>query len=165
MLDISQFSAAAVSVPRVLLAMLFGGIAVSATAGELTPQQLAIVGNKIAHDFKAPGRAKTRNLTTKERKIIASVVTHDFKDPDTARFRWLSVGEPMPDHPVLFYYCASVNGRNSYGAYTGYVPFLVSVHPMKNRIVGAYTPAVASDDIPAQKILWMCSKAGAALPQ
>lgn len=149
----------------VLAAVLFVGILAPAAAEELTPQQMQFLGIMAERSFKAPSRTRARDLTPQEMKIIADVVAHDFNDPESTRFRWLPVGDPMAV-PGLFYYCASVNSKNLYGAYSGYRPFYIAVKPEKDRIVSAVGAVVADgDESEARMVLWVCAKAGAALPR
>ena len=58
----------------------------------------------------------------------------DMKDPDAAKFLWVPVVEANGSAA----YCGFVNGKNSYGGYTGYHPFMVRVAPdAKQPVTGA----------------------------
>jgi hypothetical protein len=48
-------------------------------------------------------------------------LTKDFKDPDGAKYRDLAVYRELDGKDL--YLCGEVNAKNSYGAFTGYVPF------------------------------------------
>lgn len=48
-------------------------------------------------------------------------VTKDFKDPEGAKFRGLAVYTQADGKSLGL--CGEVNAKNSYGAFTGYVPF------------------------------------------
>lgn len=66
----------------------------------------------------------------KAEKAATEYITNILKDPDSARFRF-----PLP--PIAgsistmvlrqsgYFLCGEVNGRNSYGGFTGFKPFLV----------------------------------------
>lgn len=52
------------------------------------------------------------------------VVTQDLKDPESAKFRNLRTVKTDTGLRIL---CGEMNAKNSYGAYTGYVPFVSSI--------------------------------------
>lgn len=67
--------------------------------------------------------AKPRPLTASERGVIARAVAAALKDPDAAKFQW---------GPIILArdsaaYCGLVNGKNAYGGYVGFRPFMVRV--------------------------------------
>jgi len=67
---------------------------------------------------RIPCHVTTISLREKENDYIDranSSLTKNFKDPESARFR--NVFLSQIDVPVV---CGEVNGKNSYGAYTGY---------------------------------------------
>lgn len=64
--------------------------------------------------------------TNSENSAIAKAMTATagmLKDPESARFRNLRVAG-YADGSVV---CGEVNGKNSYGGYTGYQPFVASI--------------------------------------
>ena len=69
--------------------------------------------------------APRRELSKPEKDLIAHVVSMDMKDPDAAKFLWV----PIIEANVSATYCGLVNGKNSYGGYIGYHPFMVRVTP------------------------------------
>ncbi|MCG9027337.1 hypothetical protein [Laribacter hongkongensis] len=70
-----------------------------------------------------------RDLTGKEKQVVIKAVKERLKDPDSAKFKF-------GDYKGDFVYCAQVNAKNSYGGYTGFVPFQVGMlektGPIKN---------------------------------
>lgn len=67
---------------------------------------------------RIPCHVTTTSLRGKENDYIDranSFLTKNFKDPESARFRNVFVSQI--DVPIV---CGEVNGKNSYGAYTGY---------------------------------------------
>jgi hypothetical protein len=100
---------------------------------------------------------QARELDEKERALIAEVVTASFKDPAAAQFRWL----PIPDSESLVTYCGLVNGKNSYGGYIGFSPF-IALLMLKNATVKEATvidvaePGTSDE----QALRAMCSKKG-----
>ncbi len=67
-----------------------------------------------------------RPLAEIEKKEIANAVTEGFLDPEGARFKW-----PMLNDDTV--YCGLVNGKNGFGAFTGYKPFMVFIKVKSGR--------------------------------
>jgi hypothetical protein len=78
--------------------------------------------------------ATLRDLTPEERTILASLLSRQMKDPNAAQFRWGRIGPP--NEVGRSYYCAMVNGKNSYGGYIGYQPFSTIVQFDGGKIAG-----------------------------
>jgi len=67
---------------------------------------------------RIPCHVSTISLKSKESDYIDranSILIRNFKDPESARFRNVFVSQT--DVPIV---CGEVNGKNSYGAYTGF---------------------------------------------
>ncbi len=78
-------------------------------------------------------QASARDLDAAEKKLIIDAVTKDFKDAPAARFRWMPVTDlDKRDSQV---YCGMVNGKNSYGAFTGFVPFSVFLVAKSDKVI------------------------------
>ena len=73
------------------------------------------MGNQIEAGIPA-------QLTAKQIKIVDAGVRQALKDPKSARISGLSVSRDRK-FADMFMVCGYVNGRNSYGGYTGDVPF------------------------------------------
>src|SRR5882672_467112 len=65
--------------------------------------------------------APKRELTAAERLSFAPVLSSGLKDPSAAQFKWMPV--ILTERDGVTDYCGLVNGKNSYGGYTGYVRF------------------------------------------
>lgn len=65
--------------------------------------------------------APRRDLTAAEKTAIASVISRNLKDPKAAKFLWMPV--VLSERDTITDYCGLVNGKNSYGGYTGFVRF------------------------------------------
>lgn len=59
-------------------------------------------------------------LTAAERGAITWAVAKDFRDPLSAQYMNLRRGKQEANFKA---WCGSVNAKNAYGAYTGFVPF------------------------------------------
>jgi len=65
--------------------------------------------------------APKRELTPAERLSFAPVLAAGLKDPSAAQFKWMPV--ILTERDGITDYCGLVNGKNSYGGYTGFVRF------------------------------------------
>ena len=68
--------------------------------------------------------AKGDNYSTLVTKA-KTAVSKDFKDPEGAKFRNIGIYKSKTGKGGVSV-CGEVNAKNSYGAYTGYTPFVVS---------------------------------------
>ena len=85
--------------------------------------------------------AVSRELTASEKMVISSTVSSGLKDPDAAKFKWV----PLVVANSSAAYCGVVNGKNSYGGYTGFYPYIVRVSfSEKHEITSAKLMAVSS---------------------
>lgn len=87
-----------------------------------------------------------RNLDATEKQLIADAVTKDFKDPPAAQFRWLPVTGLDKQDVQSQTYCGMVNGKNSYGAYIGFVPFAVFLVAKNGKVIVVGPLGVGSPD-------------------
>lgn len=67
----------------------------------------------------APSAMAQEKSSDEIKRIVATLL----KDPDSARYS--GVKHAAGEGTVLGYYCGTVNARNSFGGYTGPIPFLV----------------------------------------
>jgi hypothetical protein len=65
--------------------------------------------------------APKRDLTPAEKLSFAPVFAAGLKDPSAAQFKWMPV--ILTERDGITDYCGLVNGKNSYGGYTGFVRF------------------------------------------
>ena len=69
-----------------------------------------------------PGEAfTTRELTPDEKRALSAIISQSLKDPEAARFKWMPV--VLRERDGITDYCGLVNGKNSYGGYTGSTRF------------------------------------------
>ena len=71
------------------------------------------------------------------RKEIAA----DTRDPDSSKFRYVRFiqKEEARDGTVAGYVCGQINGKNAFGAYSGFTPFILEIK-MKSK--GAFSNSV-----------------------
>lgn len=84
-----------------------------------------MVTTLLAVTLALAGQSNANTLTaTPEQAAIDSTkraLAYNLKDPDSAKFRNVRAGLRGKDYMV----CGEINGKNSYGAYSGYQPFMV----------------------------------------
>jgi len=100
----------------------------------------------LAGAFVSPCFAQTRPLTAAEKKIVTSSYGRNLKDPGAAQYRLPSlVIEPSVKGDEMGY-CFQVNGKNSYGAYTGFRTIAGKVKRRNGSIVSFSYAAGSRDD-------------------
>ncbi len=62
-----------------------------------------------------------RQLSDAEKAALNKTLAKDMKDPNATQFHWMPVAYNSGSEKAD--YCAMVNGKNSYGGYTGFRPF------------------------------------------
>ncbi|HHM1858452.1 hypothetical protein Q5N06_17950 [Klebsiella pneumoniae] len=69
-----------------------------------------------------PGSDKAIELAKKE-------IAADTRDPDSSKFRYVRFiqKEESQDGTVSGYVCGQINGKNAFGAYSGFTPFMLEV--------------------------------------
>ena len=65
--------------------------------------------------------APKRELTPAEKLSFTPILAAGLKDPSAAQFKWMPV--ILTERDGITDYCGLVNGKNSYGGYTGFVRF------------------------------------------
>jgi hypothetical protein len=69
-----------------------------------------------------------RELTPAEKLSFAPVLAAGLKDPSAAQFKWMPV--VLTERDGITDYCGLLNGKNSYGGYTGFVRFYAQLKKM-----------------------------------
>ena len=70
--------------------------------------------------------APKRELTPAEKLALAPIFAGGLKDPSAAQFKWMPV--VLTERDGITDYCGLVNGKNSYGAYIGFVRFYAQLN-------------------------------------
>jgi hypothetical protein len=85
----------------------------------------------IATNSYAQSKSELIDILTKKAKADVSAL---LKDPDSAKFRNLKLVDPTvlseKGIDVFAVICGEVNGKNTYGGYSGFVPFLYDGSPL-----------------------------------
>ena len=114
-------------------------------AGGPSPEQLAA--------------SPRRELSPVEKKALAVTLSQTLKDPAAAQFKWLPA--VIAPREGVNDYCGLVNGRNSYGGYTGFQKFYAQLYPDdKGQFGRGLIRAVASDEVLTVAVDGQCEKYG-----
>ena len=87
----------------------------------LTFVALAVVGCASAKVQEPQVPKQVRQLSATEKTALKKSLASDMKDPDATQFRWMPLA--FDDSNPTADYCALLNGKNSYGGYTGFRTF------------------------------------------
>lgn len=95
--------------------------------------EVALGGTKrldpcVERTFHVPANGEASFITEARANLV-----RDFKDPPAAVFRDERISTRSLGMPVL---CGEVNGKNSYGAYTGYKRFVATTTPKQLAMEG-----------------------------
>jgi hypothetical protein len=103
--------------------------------------------------------AEKRELTPIEKVTLASSLAQTLKDPGAAQFKWMPV--TMLQREAVTDYCGLVNGRNSYGGYTGYQKFYAQLFKDgKGQFTKGLIRLIASGDVETMATDGQCEKYG-----
>lgn len=91
-------------------------------------------------------QSEARPLTDIEKRIIASTYGASLKDPTSAQYRWAPLVTDQPVKGDEMAYCFQINGKNSYGGYTGFRTIAGKVKHRNGAIVGFSYVAGSRDD-------------------
>ncbi len=87
---------------------------------------------------------QTRDLAQEEKSSLASIISRSLKDPEAARFKWMPV--VLRERDGITDYCGLLNGKNSYGGYTGYMRFYGQLKKdIKGRFTGIEVRAIEAE--------------------
>ncbi|MBY5649939.1 hypothetical protein HFO45_16970 [Rhizobium leguminosarum] len=77
----------------------------------------------------ADGPYSSIDLTSEQTEFVKQAVAKRLKDPDSAKFpdKFSAVRDDSDKESVTV--CGEVNGKNSFGAYSGATPFYISLIP------------------------------------
>lgn len=102
---------------------------------EASMRQVALLSRQTM-DFLAAGKSDDDAITQAQKKLGDSL-----KDPGAAQFKNVRM-TPYLDGKVI---CGEVNGKNSYGAYVGFKPFVAS--PIDSTLLSTGSRYKSTDDL------------------
>lgn len=100
----------------------------------------------IAAIVTVSSQSEARPLTDVEKRIITSTYGASLKDPSSAQYRWAPLVTNQPVKGDELAYCFQINGKNSYGGYTGFRTIAGKVTRRNGVVIGFSYVAGSRDD-------------------
>jgi hypothetical protein len=101
--------------------------------------------------------SQLRELTPEEKKLIVDVVATALRDPGSAKYKWTKFPMVPPSDQVS--YCATVDAKSPYAAYSGNQAFIVDTKVSGGHITAASLGLITGGkDIPI--VAKMCKEHG-----
>jgi len=140
------------------IALLAASLALAACAASPPADQPAAT----AAPATAPAAAATpasqlRDLTPQEKKIIVDAVAPSLKEPAAAKYKWTKFPMVPPSDEVS--YCATVDAKSPYAAYSGHQSYIVDTKVTGGHITAAVLGLIAGGK-DAAIVAGMCEKHG-----
>ena len=139
-----------------VIALFAAGLALAACATTPPGDQVA-AGTAPAAGGAATPPSQLRELTPEEKKIIVDAVAPSLKDPGAAKYKWTKFPMVPPSDQVS--YCATVDAKSPYGAYSGHQAYIVDA-----KVVGGHITSASMGLITGGKdisiVASMCAKHG-----
>ena len=79
--------------------------------------------------------SQLRDLTPQEKKIIVDAVAPSLKEPGAAKYKWTKFPIVPPSDEVS--YCATVDAKSPYAAYSGHQAYIVDTKVSGGHITSA----------------------------
>jgi hypothetical protein len=105
----------------------------------------------------APVATQQRDLTPQEKKIIVEAVAPSLRDAGAAKYRWTKF--PVVPESDDVAYCATVDAKSPYAAYSGRQSYIVDAKVVGGHITSAVMGLIAGGK-DAAIVAGMCSKHG-----
>ncbi len=118
------------------IAVLAAGVALAACAASPPADQAAAsAAPATAAAAAATPASQLRDLTPQEKKIIVDAVAPSLKEPGAAKYKWTKFPIVPPSDEVS--YCATVDAKSPYAAYSGHQAYIVDAKVAGGHITSA----------------------------
>jgi hypothetical protein len=138
-----------------LIAALGAGLALSACAA--TPSASGGPDGSAA-PAAASLSVADRDLTPEEKKVLIEAIAPSLRDAGTAKYRWTKFPTVPPSNDDVPY-CATVDAKSPYAAYSGHQSYIVNTKLTGGHITGASMGLIAGGKDTAI-VANMCAKHG-----
>jgi hypothetical protein len=101
--------------------------------------------------------SQLRDLTPQEKKIIVDAIAPSLKEPGAAKYKWTKFPMVPPSDEVS--YCATVDAKSPYAAYSGHQSYIVDAKVTGGHITAAVLGLIAGGKDVAI-VAGMCEKHG-----
>ena len=140
------------------IALLAASLALAACAASPPADQpAASAAPATAAAAAATPASQLRDLTPQEKKIIADAVAPSLKEPAAAKYKWTKFPIVPPSDEVS--YCATVDAKSPYAAYSGRQSYIVDAKVTGGHITAAALGLIAGGK-DAAIVAGMCEKHG-----
>jgi hypothetical protein len=120
------------------IAVLAASVALAACAASPPadqPAASAAPATTPAAAAAATPASQLRDLTPQEKKIIVDAVAPSLKEPGAAKYKWTKFPIVPPSDEVS--YCATVDAKSPYAAYSGHQAYIVDAKVVGGHIASA----------------------------
>ena len=121
------------------IAVLAASVALAACAASPPADQPAASAATATAPAAAVAAAtpasQLRDLTPQEKKIIVDAVAPSLKEPGAAKYKWTKFPIVPPSDEVS--YCATVDAKSPYAAYSGHQAYIVDAKVVGGHITSA----------------------------
>jgi hypothetical protein len=121
-----------------LIAVVAAGLALAACATKPAGDQIAAgtaTPTAPATNATATPPSQLRDLTPDEKKIIVEAVAPSLRDSGAAKYKWTRFPMVPPSNEVS--YCATVDAKSPYAAYSGHQAYIVDTKVSGGHITSA----------------------------
>jgi outer membrane murein-binding lipoprotein Lpp len=141
---------------RSLIAVVTASLVLAACTTTPPGDQIAT----SAAPANAPAATPTsqlRELTPQEKKVIVDAIAPSLKEPGAAKYKWTKFPMVPPSDDVS--YCATVDAKSPYAAYSGHQSYIVDTKVTGGHITAAVLGLIAGGK-DAAIVAGMCEKHG-----
>jgi hypothetical protein len=140
------------------IALLAANLALAACAASPPADQSAASAVPAAAAAPAATPAsQLRDLTPQEKKIIVDAIAPSLKEAGAAKYKWTKFPMVPPSDEVS--YCATVDAKSPYAAYSGHQSYIVDTKVSGGHITSAVLGLIAGGK-DAAIVAGMCQKHG-----
>jgi hypothetical protein len=101
--------------------------------------------------------SQLRDLTPQEKKIIVDAIASSLREPGSAKYKWARFPMVPPSDQVS--YCATVDAKSPYAAYSGHQSYIVDTKVAGGHITAAVLGLIAGGK-DAKIVAGMCANHG-----
>jgi hypothetical protein len=142
------------------IAALVASLALAACATTPSAEPPAASATPAAASAPAPAAtpaSQLRDLTPQEKKIIVDAIASSLREPGSAKYKWAKFPMVPPSDQVS--YCATVDAKSPFAAYSGHQSYIVDTKVVGGHITSAVLGLIAGGK-DAKIVAGMCANHG-----
>jgi hypothetical protein len=135
-------------------------LAACATTPSAEPPAAAAAATPAAAAAAAPAAtpaSQLRDLTPQEKKTIVDAIAPSLREPGSAKYKWAKFPMVPPSDQVS--YCATVDAKSPFAAYSGHQSYIVDTKVAGGHITAAVLGLIAGGK-DAKIVAGMCANHG-----